>query len=173
MNKIIFVVGLFTMIYCEEKKYINEDNNKINDSLSIEVHEKYDVFQDSIKVKNLIKEFYVSYGSLDYSIENHKKIDSLQKIYCTNKLNDKLFDIFNNSGMDYDIITNDELLNIESLKTLNVKVKDIKSGLYTVSFTTISYPISPTEPIEKKVSFDVKVLIDNGVLKIDEILNTF
>ena len=101
MNKIIFVVGLFTMIYCEEKKYINEDNNKINDSLSLEVHEKYDVFQDSIKVKNLIKEFYVSYGSLDYSIENHKKIDSLQKIYCTNKLNDKLFDIFNNIGPLY------------------------------------------------------------------------
>ena len=51
MKKIIFVVGLFTMIYCEEKKYINEDNNKINDSLSLEEHEKYDVFQDSIKVK--------------------------------------------------------------------------------------------------------------------------
>lgn len=73
----------------------------------------------------MLKKFYAAYGELKITIKDRRKLDSLQKKYCTNELQKLAKQSF---GDGYDIMTHDWGISPEALKSLTVK-KDLSKKI--------------------------------------------
>lgn len=117
---------------------------------------------DSQSIK-MLSTFYSEYNSAWSSTKGKillKRLDSLQRIYCTSKLRN-----LQHKEDEHDLIINDQYTDIKHLKTLTVKKNTAKPNAFIVSY------IAPTrnasnEPIEVKVVINVVVAKEQGALKI-------
>lgn len=111
----------------------------------------------------MIKEFYTAYitevSSNDPPMVMAEKLDSLQKIYCTDKLLDRLPDIIEKTGADAFLKAQDS--NIKSLETLTIKKDSTKPNGYIVSY---SDPYSKTQ-----ITIGLTVIEKKSRIKIDSI----
>jgi hypothetical protein len=119
----------------------------------------------------MLKEFYIAYNTAwsttpvkDYRLLS-KKLDSLQRKYCTIWLRKQLKELAKGEGADHDLLTNDEYTNVEHLKTLKIIKDPSKANAYTVSY--IDHTMSPAyKPIDKTVIIHVTVAKESGSFKI-------
>lgn len=116
------------------------------------------------KAIEILKEFYTAHCKIWNIKPQNKtlygKLDSLQKIYCTQKVRKEAKKGFDDVG--YDLLTGDWGIDIKSLKTLTV-VKDFTKGnTYIVSYTVVGYPQSPTKPVNEHVVLHVILIVENG-----------
>jgi hypothetical protein len=116
----------------------------------------------------MLKEFYVAYNtvwSTDKYPRLQKKLDSLQRKYCTIWLRKQLKELSKGEGADHDLLINDEFTDVPHLKTLKI-IKDVsKPNAYIVSY--VDHTMSPAyKPIDKTVIIHVTVAKENGSYKI-------
>lgn len=137
------------------------------------VHAQKDTNND--QALQMLKEFYTEYntawirwlGVKDNSILV-KKIDSLEKKYCSLKMRAELKKEFKASGLDYDILRNNEGADEKSLKTLTVVKDKMKKYTYIVSY--IYDTMSPSyKPITATVVIHIAVTKEKDGYKIDAV----
>ena len=115
----------------------------------------------------MLKKFYTAYNTV-YSTDKYpllqKRLDSLQKQYCTIWLRKQLKELAKGEGLDHDLLVNDECTDVAHLKTLKV-VQDAKPNTYIVSY--VDHTFSPAyKPIDKTVFIHVTVEKENELYKI-------
>lgn len=128
------------------------------------------------QIKSMLKEFYMQYNAVwksspDYTPDEfEEKVFSLQKLYCSKKLNNELAKLYETYKLEHDLLTNDfGGTDEETLKsTLSVVKDDSSANTYVVSYTVhIGYPSKPRD--EKNV-IHLKIIKEDGSYKIDEVL---
>ncbi len=130
--------------------------------------------QTSIEDKQamqMLKEFYIAHN-IAWSVARTtgpyvliKKLDSLQKKYCSVRMRKELKEEQKKNGLDYDLLTNDEHADVKHLKTLTITKDATKTNGYTVSY--IASNTDPTgKPIDEKAVIHVTVVKENEGLKI-------
>ncbi|HTE01717.1 MAG TPA: hypothetical protein VK668_20655 [Mucilaginibacter sp.] len=113
----------------------------------------------------MLKEFYSAYSTVKFTLKDLKKIDSLQKKYCSINLRKELNEEYKANGLEHDLLTNDHGINANSLKTLTVIKNSKKINGYIVSY--FNQTISATnKPILERVILHVCVTKENGSIKI-------
>jgi len=124
-------------------------------------------------VEKMIMEFYTKYCNLWNNTPSSvpanildEKIDSLAQKYCTNSLRDEAKSWFQDG---HDLFTNDWGIDVESLKSLSIVKDSTKSNTYTVSYIVETFPISPDKPVKKRITFQVSVIKENDIYKINEV----
>ncbi len=115
---------------------------------------------EEAQIKNLLKEFYISYVK-----ENSKKIPDLKIIEELKKqyFSEKLLISLRNDELDYDPILNAQDCDIQWLKTIKIAKDSRRKNLFIVSYIDM---------FSKKKN-TIKLLVNNkgGNLKIDAIIN--
>jgi len=122
----------------------------------------------------MIKKFYISYSKL-WAIkplpppkEFYKKLDSLQKIYCTQKLRKKAKDWFEDDG--HDLYTNDWGIAPNDTSSITV-LKDFKAqNKYILRYTTLFHE-SPSKYVKRNVTLNLEVVRIDNEYKIDAVLD--
>lgn len=130
------------------------------------VHAQNDIADN--QAIQMLKEFYTSYN-IAWSIHAApdvlvKRLDSLQKKYCTIKLRNELKEEFKQDGLDHDLLINDEYTDIEHLKTLTITKDKTKVNAYVVSYvvhTTRAY-----KPVDQKVIIHLTIAKEGDGFKI-------
>jgi hypothetical protein len=116
----------------------------------------------------MLKEFYTAYNTVCSTTKGrvqNRKLDSLQRKYCTKAAQKELKDFSTGEAADHDPLINDEYTDVAHLKTLKI-VKDLsKTNAYIVSY--VDHTLSGAyKPIDKTVVIHVTVEKENGVFKI-------
>ncbi|HLW06199.1 MAG TPA: hypothetical protein VKY45_01445 [Marinilabiliaceae bacterium] len=110
------------------------------------------------QIISMLKEFYVAYNAVWENATSYKpeefeeKVFSLQRKYCSNKLQNEIKKYYETYKLEHDLLTNDfGGTNSEKLKSTLTIVKDTtKENSYIVSYVVeIKAPSSPSE--EKNV----------------------
>lgn len=116
----------------------------------------------------MLTEFFTTYSKI-WSINpgpnrmSYKPLDSLQKIYCTQKIRKEAKEWFDDG---HDLLTNDSGIDIESIKSMTI-AKDTKNNMsYFVSYEVIEFPVSPNNPIKGKIILHVNVVKEKDKYKI-------
>jgi uncharacterized protein YcfL len=122
------------------------------------VNDKQEIF--------MLKEFYTSYSTVSLRIEDFKKIDSLQEMYCTSKLRKEAKKYLADG---YDLLTDDWGISKESLTSLEITKDSTKESTYVVSYNVDSYPVAPDKPVKKHVKLYVTVVKEGENYKLDSI----
>jgi len=130
-----FLLLILIFFSCNEKK----ENNVLK------IKTQKTEFPEN-EVKEIIKEFYISYisQSLD-SIspkENEQKLDSIKQIFCTKSLLDSIENEFTNNELDYDPIINAQDCSSEMLKSLVIEKNPEKINSFIVMFLSYKYDSS-------------------------------
>jgi hypothetical protein len=123
----------------------------------------------------MLKEFYTAYHTEWIATKTTKrfdilikKIDSLERKYCSLSLRNKLKQEFKKGGLDNDLLTNNEGSDNKSLKTLTVIKDTTRINSYIVSY--VYDTLSPSyKPITKEVVLHIKVIKEKGEFKIDSV----
>lgn len=115
------------------------------------------------RIISMIKTFYSTYinevASNRSIMELTEKLDSLQKIYCTDKLLNTIPDIMEET--DADVFLKAQDVNVESINTLIVK-KDLRNHN--------KYIVSYYDPYSKNsIIIILRVVKDKGKYKIDSV----
>ena len=116
----------------------------------------------------MLKTFYIDYNTLWSTAKGYnlvKKLDSMQRKYCTITARRELKKLSGGEGIDHDYLINDQGTDIAHAKKLTVAKDTTKPNAYIVSY------IAPTrdpayKPIDLKVVIRVMVAEENGVFKI-------
>jgi len=117
----------------------------------------------------MLKQFYIAQSGIKSTPQNIGKIDSLQRIYCSMKLQKKLKEQFQLTGLDHDLLTNDYGIDSLGIKTLSI-VKDLKqTNNYIVSYTILDDVVPNLSKKEIKVIINVTIKKENGLIKVDDI----
>ncbi len=117
----------------------------------------------------MLKQFYFAQSAIKSTPQNIGKIDSLQKMYCSKKLQKKLKEQFQLTGLDHDLLTNDFGIDSLGIKTLSIS-KDLKhNNNYIVSYTILDDVVPNLSKKEIKVIINVTVQKEDGMLKVDDI----
>jgi hypothetical protein len=112
----------------------------------------------------MLKEFYTAYNTTWSTTKGYvltKKLDSLQRKYCTKKLKNEVKEF----GLDHDPLIGDDYTDAEHLKTLTVTKDSAKASAYIVSY--IAHTLSASnKPIDEKVIIHVTVVKEGESFKI-------
>jgi hypothetical protein len=122
---------------------------------------------DDKQAVQMLKEFYTAHGNTAYSSKGLHKLDSLKKQYCSLNFRKKLSAEFKAHGLDHDLMTNDYGIDKKALNSLKITKIPYKVNIYQVI-----YNIDTTnggKPIIQKVLLKVKVILENGGLKISSV----
>jgi hypothetical protein len=112
----------------------------------------------------MLKEFYTAYNTAWSTSKGYvliRKLDSLQRKYCTQKLRHEVKE----SGLDHDPLIGDDYTDVEHLKTLKILKDPAKTDTYIVFYITHTLSAA-NKPIDEKVIIHVTVAKDNGTYKI-------
>ena len=116
----------------------------------------------------MLNEFYTARSTMKLTVRDHHRLDSLQSKYCTVKFRNELKADFQADGLDHDILTMDNGIDAEALKTISVKKDPTKVNDYIVS-----YFVSDADPsnklIKKKVTIRLTVVNEKEYFKIDSV----
>ena len=117
----------------------------------------------------MLKNFYTAYNTAWIRTKDNmiliKKIDSLERKYCSKGFIIKLKKEFKAGGLDHDLLTNDEGADETSLQSLSIK-ESAKPNIYIVSYHHDT--LTPdNKPINKLVVFHVRLINEKGNYKID------
>jgi hypothetical protein len=128
--------------------------------------------QNDKQAVQMLKEFYNAHNTVWSTTKDNyiliRKLDSLQRKYCTMSLRRELKKEFQANGLDHDILTNDYDINIEALKTMSISKDPTKPKGYIVSWTIST--LNPSyKPIKKKVFVHVTVVKENNSSKINSV----
>jgi hypothetical protein len=116
----------------------------------------------------MLIEFYTVYNKTwieaDVSILK-EQLDSLRRKYCTQRFIEEMFDEY----LDYDVLMD---FGMEDLESLKVTKDNSRENTYWVTYIGVS-----ETPWGEKSYYDIKIHLvvvkENGVFKIDEVLNPF
>ena len=119
----------------------------------------------------MLKEFYIAYNAA-WSTAHHgipiKKLDSLQRKYCTKKMRDEVKEF----GLDHDSVIGVDNLYAEHLKTVTVIKDSAKTNAYMVSYsyhTTFGSQSTDTKVVlhvtfvKEGVNFKIDSVIEQGI----------
>jgi len=116
--------------------------------------------------------FYTAHNSAWINTEDNfvlvKKLDSLQKKYCSLRFQKVIKKEFKLGGLDHDLLTNDEGADANFFKTLKVEKDKVNQNVYSVSYTYHTKDPS-YRPIDKKVILHVTVVKEGDSYKIDSV----
>lgn len=143
---------LFLILFFLSRAFITNAQNLTTDKVAVQ----------------MLKEFYTAYNTV-WSTAKYprlqKKLDSLQRQYCTLWLRKQLKELAKGEGADHDLLTNDEYTDVAHLKTLKIVKDTTKPNYYIVSY--VDHTMSPAyKPIDKTVVIHVRVAKENGSWKI-------
>ena len=127
------------------------------------------------QIISMLKEFYIAYNTvwenaISYKPEEfEEKVFSLQRKYCSNKLQNEIKKYYEIYKLEHDLLTNDfGGTNSEKLKSTLTIVKDTtKESSYVVSY--IVEIKAPSTPHEKKNIIHLTVINEEGNYRIDEV----
>jgi hypothetical protein len=116
----------------------------------------------------MLKEFHTAHCKI-WAIKPppksfESKLDSLQKIYCTQKLRKKATEYLSDQG--FDLFTDDWGIDVESLKNMTIIKESTKENAFIISYTIIAYPQSLNKPVKEYVILHLTLIKENGRLKI-------
>ncbi len=117
----------------------------------------------------MLRHFYIAQNSIKSIPHDIGKMDSLQKIYCSKKLQKKLKEQFQLTGLDHDLLTNDYGIDSLGVKTLSISKDPEKNNNYIVSYTILDDVVPNLSKKEIKVIINVTILKEDGVFKVDDI----
>ncbi|PWA05575.1 hypothetical protein [Flavobacterium psychrotolerans] len=125
-----------------------------------------------IEAKNMLKKFYTTYNKVWSNTSNPdilvKKIDSLKAIYCTLNLTNKIKKQFKLEGLDHDLLTIDQVADLNQIEKLLVTKDSVKPNVYIVSY--IEDYTNPSNKKEFKMAIiHVAVVKDKSGYKIDSV----
>ena len=130
---------------------------------------------DDNKIIDMLREFYIKYNSVwmneSYSIEKfEEQLFSLQKIYCSERMQIELRQYYNIYRFEHDLITNDfGGSDEESFRsTLSISKYKENTNTYIVSYMVLID--HPSAPRKEKNAIHVKVIQEGENYKIDEII---
>ena len=131
-----------------------------------------EINKDEEQMISMLREFYTAYNVAWTSDINSdiliEKLNSLQQKYCTDSLNNELNIIFQNFGLDHDILINDLYTDIESLKEMTIKRDVEKENVFIISYPGTIW-LSPNKYDRKKVTIHVEVVMKEGQYKINDV----
>lgn len=115
----------------------------------------------------MLKDFYKAHNkewlaALDANTLG-KKLDSLERKYCTSKLREEAREWFRDG---HDLLTNDWGTDANSLKGMAITKDPVRLNGYVVSYWVNTFPVSPKKPVRKRVELHVLILIEAGIYKI-------
>jgi hypothetical protein len=90
------------------------------------------------KIKEMIKNFYTSYITINsFGVDDRKKSDSVQRLYCTPKLYNFLRKQYMGppGKIDYDVFLKSQMFDIRMLEKLTVRKDSMKNDVYYVVYT--------------------------------------
>ncbi|MGZ3860978.1 MAG: hypothetical protein ACXVMS_15670 [Flavisolibacter sp.] len=121
------------------------------------------------QVIKMLTEFYTTYSKI-WSIKPgphfgmlYKRLDSLQKIYCIQKIRKEAKEWFDDG---HDLLTNDFGIDVESIKSMTIAKDTTKVKSYLVSYEVIEFPVSPNKPIKERITLHVNVVNEEDKYKI-------
>lgn len=117
----------------------------------------------------MLRQFYIAQSSIKFTPQNISKIDSLQKEYCSKKLQEKLRKQFQLTGLDHDLLTNDYGIDSLGIKTLLISKDPKQNNNYIVTYTILDDVVPGVSKKEIKVIINVTVQKENGKIKVDAI----
>ncbi len=117
----------------------------------------------------MLREFYIAQSKINLTIQDIGKKDSLQKKYCSRKLQEKLKEQFNLTGLDHDLLTKDYGIDSLGLKTLKITKDPKQRNCYDISYSIYDDVIPNITKKEIKVEIKVAVKKENHILKVDNI----
>lgn len=117
----------------------------------------------------MLKQFYIAQSTIKSTPQNIGKMDSLQKMYCSKKLQKKLKEQFQLTGLDHDLLTNDFGIDSLGLKKLSISKDPKQNNNYIVSYTILDDVVPNLTKKEIKVIINVTVQKEDGMLKVDDI----
>ena len=126
---------------------------------------------DDNKAIIMLKEFYIAHEKIESSIKTIRpqayvwRLDSLQKKYCTLKLRNTIKK-YQENGID--ILTNDQGIDSESIKTMKIVEDSGDKNVYIVSYDFLDDNY-PKKPITRHVILHVGLLTENNRYKINSI----
>ena len=120
------------------------------------------------KAIEMLREFYFIQSTIKSTPQNIDKMDSLQKKYCTVKLQKKMIEQFNLTGLDHDLLTNDYGIDSLGIKTLSIS-KEPKHNNFVVSYIIWDDVVPNVSRKKVKVILKVTVRREDGFLKLDSI----
>ena len=113
---------------------------------------------------HMLKEFYTAYNTAWSTTKGYvliKKLDSLQRKYCTKKLRNEVKEI----GLDHDPLIGIDYTDVEHLKTLSITKDPGNANGYIVFYMAHTLSAS-NKPTDEKVVIHVIVVKEEGVAKI-------
>jgi len=119
----------------------------------------------------MLKQFYIAHEKIESSIKTIRpqvylwKLDSLQKKYCTLKLRNTIKK-YQENGID--ILTNDQGIDSESLKTMKIVEDSEDKNVYIVSYDFLEENY-PKKPFTRHVILHVGLVTENNSYKINSI----
>ena len=117
----------------------------------------------------MLKEFYIAQNKINFTLRDIGKMDSLQKKYCTKKLQEKLKKQFQLTGLDHDLLTNDYGIDSLGIKTLTISKDPNQINNYIINYTILDDVVPKVSKKEIKVLINVTVKKENHILKVDDI----
>jgi len=112
----------------------------------------------------MLKDFYTAYNTVWSTTKGFilvKKLDSLQRKYCTKKLRLEVKE----DGIDQDPLVGIDYTDVEHLKTLVITKDPTKENTYIVSY--IAHTLSAAnKPIDEKVVIHVSVIKEGASFRI-------
>jgi hypothetical protein len=121
------------------------------------------------QVIQMLKEFYIAYNAAWSTAKGEipiKKLRSLQRKYCTNKLINGIKE----EDFDHDPLLGEDYEYVEHLKTVTVIKDRNKENTYIVSY--IDNTTQGGNPIDIKVVLHVTVVKEGGSFKIASVKET-
>ncbi|MBS1520721.1 MAG: hypothetical protein JST50_06995 [Bacteroidetes bacterium] len=126
------------------------------------------------KQVTMLKEFYASYCKLWAAKplpppkEFYKKLDSLQKVYCSQKIRKEAKDWFDDDG--HDLYTNDWGIKPSDVKLMTV-VKDVKKpNGYILNYTTLFHE-APSKYVRRNITLYLELIKTGSEYKIDSVVD--
>ncbi len=118
---------------------------------------------------SFLSEFYSEYSHLKFRVEYIPAMDSLQKIYCSKSFIQRINELFNQIGLDYDLLTDGWGINPKCLSSLKIAEAPYSEHIYTVSYVTDFYPISTKEMVPYLINLKVTLVEEDNTYRIDNV----
>lgn len=117
----------------------------------------------------MLREFYIAQSKIKSTPQDIGKMDSLQKRYCSKKLQRKLNEQFQLTGLDHDLLTNDYGIDSLGIATLSISKDPDRNNNYTISYTILDDIVPNVSKKEIRVTINVTVIRENNILKVDTV----
>ncbi|MFT3740958.1 MAG: hypothetical protein QM786_19585 [Breznakibacter sp.] len=121
------------------------------------------------QVTEMLRQFYIAQSAIKSTPNDIGKMDSLQKLYCSKKLQKKLREQFQLTGLDHDLLTNDYGIDSLGVKTLSISKDSKQNNGYIVSYTILDDVVPNLSKKEIKVIINVTIQKEDDMLKVDDI----